>query len=80
MSSFLLCHRHASRECGASFAAWKGFSSRLRYRSAPSTCVFGGHAVWWQVETEDAESALALLPPYLASRTLVIEVQAVQIP
>ena len=50
MPIFLLHHRHAAHECGPSFAAWKGFDSPLRHGVAPSTCLAGGHAVWWRVE------------------------------
>ena len=30
VADFLLHHRHAPEECGASFAAWRGFPSPLR--------------------------------------------------
>jgi hypothetical protein len=40
----------------------------------------GGHAVWWRVEASDRERALALLPRYLALRTVPIEVRDVEIP
>ncbi len=80
MPAFLLEHRHAARECRAAFAAWRGFDSPLRRQVAPSTCLAGGHAIWWRVEAVDAAAALSLLPPYVAERTMPIEVRPVRIP
>jgi hypothetical protein len=80
MPCFLLHHTHQPPECGAAFAAWKGFSSSLRHRPAASTCLAGGHAIWWHVEAADAGAALALLPRYVADRTHVTEIREVRIP
>jgi hypothetical protein len=80
MPDFLLQHRHDPHECGAAFAAWRGFESRLRRRATGSTCLLGGHAIWWRVEAADADAALALLPPYVARRTCVTEIREVRIP
>ena len=62
------------------FAAWKGFDSPLRHRSALSSCVRGGHSIWWLVEARDVDEALAQLPPYLARRTQASRVGEVSIP
>ena len=62
MPSFLLHHSHDAHECAAAFAAWQGFDSPLRHRRAPSTCLAGGHALWWRVEASDRRAALELLP------------------
>jgi hypothetical protein len=80
MPTFLLQHRHDPRDCAAAFAAWLGFKSPLRRRPAASTCLVGGHAVWWRVEAEDASGALALLPAFVARRTIAIEVRDIEIP
>ena len=80
MPIFLLEHRHTAPECGAAFAAWRGFQSPLRHRPAASTCLLGGHALWWRVQAEDAAAALAMLPRYVARRTVPIEVRDVEIP
>ena len=80
MPCFLLHHQHEPLECGAAFAAWRGFSSELRHRAAASTCLAGGHAVWWRVQAADAASARALLPPYVADRTTITEIRPVIIP
>lgn len=80
MALFLLHHRHAPRECAAAFAAWQGFASPLRHHAAASTCLAGGHAVWWRVEAATREQALALLPHFVAARTDPIEVRDVDIP
>ena len=50
MPKFLLHHHHAPAECAAAFAAWRGFDSPLRRHPAASTCLEGGHALWWRVE------------------------------
>ena len=50
MARFLLEHRHAAGECASAFAAWLGFDSPLRHHAAASTCVAGGHVVWWHVD------------------------------
>jgi hypothetical protein len=80
MHCYLLHHRHHPSDCDAAFAAWAGFESPLRHRSAPSTCLGGGHALWWRVHAADAAAALALLPRYVAERTTPIEVREVEIP
>ena len=80
MALFLLHHHHAALDCSASFAAWQGFDSPLRRHAAASTCLAGGHEVWWRVEAPDRSAALALLPPYVAQRTRAIVVRDVQIP
>jgi hypothetical protein len=80
MPVFLLHHLHQPGECAAAFAAWTGFQSPLRHRSAASTCLAGGHAVWWRVQAEDRAAALALLPRYVAERTTPIEVREIEIP
>lgn len=80
MRIFLLHHRHAPGECPAAYAAWSGFASPLRRRTALSTCLAGDHAVWWRVEAADAGLALGLLPAFVAQRTEAIEVREVRIP
>jgi hypothetical protein len=80
MPRYLLHHTHVAGDCGAAFAAWRGFPSPLRERLATSSCLTGGHAVWWQVEACDRRAALALLPPFVARRTDAIPVRHVQIP
>ena len=80
MPRFLLHHQHRAEECPAAFAAWQGFDSPLRHHGAPSTCLAGGHAVWWTVEARDEAAALGLVPPYVRSRTRPTEVREVEIP
>ncbi len=80
MPKYLLHHVHAEHECHAASAAWTGFASPLRRSTAASSCVSGGHGVWWRVEARDADAALALLPPYVARRTKAIAVRDVQTP
>lgn len=80
MKSFILHHRHAPDECEPAFAAWRGFTSRLRQNPAPATCLTGDHSVWWRVQAADAIEALALLPAFVAARTTAIEVRDVVIP
>jgi hypothetical protein len=80
MPVFLLHHEHAAGECDAAFATWTGFDSPLRHRPAASTCLAGGHALWWRVEAASDEDALTLLPRYLRQRTTVTGVRDVEIP
>lgn len=80
MPFFYLHHSHEPGECAAAFAAWRGFSSPLRHRPAAATCLTGGHCLLWRVDAADSEEAAALLPPFVASRTEVVEVRDVEIP
>lgn len=80
MPIYLLHHRHEPRECAASFAAWKGFSSPLRRQTALCSCLEGGHETWWRVQVADSNEALALLPDFVAERTTPIQTREVQIP
>ena len=80
MSDFFLQHKHDPSECDSAFAAWRSFDSPLRGSSAPSTCLVGGHHIWWLVEAPDAAGALALLPEFVASRTEVTAIRYVEVP
>ena len=80
VTTYLLHHRHAAKECPVAFAAWKGFDSPLRGRPALASCATGGHALWWTVEAADRAAAEANLPPYLAARCEVVEVSEVRVP
>lgn len=80
MPFFLLHHSHEEHECAAAYAAWQGFDSPLRHGVAPSSCLAGGHGVWWQVEAPDRDAALSLLPRFVAQRTMPIPIREVQIP
>lgn len=80
MPSYLLHHEHEPDECPAAFAAWNGFASPLRHHVAASTCLAGGHALWWTVDAPSPGAALALVPPYVRARTSATEVRAVTIP
>ena len=62
------------------FASFKGHSSPLRHRATLASCRSGGHAIWWTVEAESEDDALALLPTYVAERTTVARVSEVEIP
>ena len=76
----MLTHQHEPHECGAAFAAWKGFDSPLRHRPTLASCLQGTHRTWWRVEAPDAQAALALLPPFVALRTEVEPAREVQVP
>jgi hypothetical protein len=80
MSCFLLHHRHEPDECGVVFASFRGHDSSLRRRSAIASCRTGGHAIWWRVEADSEDDALALLPFYVAARTTATKVSEVTIP
>ncbi len=78
--TYLLCHRHQAKECRTAFACWTGFQSPLRGSVALGSCLTGGHALWWEVEADSAETALRYLPRYVAVRTEAIEVRPTEIP
>ena len=80
MSRFLLQHRHDAHECGVVFAAFKGRESPLRRQATLASCLWGGHAIWWTVEAASEGEAVALLPFYLAVRTIAVRVEEVEIP
>lgn len=80
MPSFVLTHTHESGECAIAVAAWKGFASPLRHGRPLGSCANGGHRLWWVVEAADQDAALALLPPYVAQRTVPEEVREVPLP
>jgi hypothetical protein len=68
MSCYLLHHRHEPNECGVVFAAFRGHQSPLRHR------------IWWTVQADSENDALALLPFYVAERTTATRVSDVDIP
>ena len=80
MSRYVLQHEHEPRECGVVFASFKGHPSPLRHRSTLASCRSGGHTIWWTVEAESEAAALALLPAYVAERTIAAPVSEVEIP
>ena len=77
---FLLEHHHAAAECGAVFAAFNAFDSPLRGQSTTGSCHYGGHRIWWEVDAATEDEALARLPRYVAARTDVSRVRAIEIP
>jgi hypothetical protein len=80
MFQYLLQHRHESHECSVVFASFRGDGSPLRHQPTLASCHSGGHAIWWNVEAENEADALALLPAYVAARTVVSRVSDVDIP
>ena len=80
MSRFVLEHRHEPSECAVVFASFKGHTSPLRHRATLASCRSGGHAIWWTVDADTEQQALALLPSYVAKRTTVSPVNEVEIP
>jgi hypothetical protein len=80
MSCYLLHHRHEPQECGVVFAAFRGHQSPLRHRATLASCRSGGHAIWWTVQADSENDALALLPFYVAERTTATRVSEVDIP
>ncbi|MBV9334819.1 MAG: hypothetical protein JO262_04635 [Solirubrobacterales bacterium] len=80
MPMYVLTHTHRAEECAVAVAAWKGFSSPLRHGHPLGSCAHGGHCVWWTVDAASPEAALALLPGYVARRTVAAEVREVNLP
>ena len=82
---YALSHTHAPDDCGVSYAAWRGFDSRLRHEPTLATCAQEGssgedHVVLWTVEAASPAEALGLLPQWLAERTEARPVDEVAIP
>lgn len=80
MTTFRLWHRHSATECRAVFASWRGFRSPLRHQPTTGSCAVDDHQLWWDVDADDAEAALGLLPAYVADRTKAVPVGEVAIP
>ena len=80
MPRFLVHHRHAPRQCGIAFTAFKGHDSPLRHRAALASCPTGGHAIWWALEAASEDDALRQLPFYVAQRSTITQVTEVEIP
>lgn len=80
MPRYLLHHRHHADECGAVFASFKGNASPLRHLSALASCLSGDHSIWWTVESECGNDAIALLPRYVGVRTAAVQISDVTIP
>jgi hypothetical protein len=80
MPRFLVHHRHEPHQCGIAFTAFKGHDSPLRHRAALASCATGGHAIWWALEAASEDDALRQLPFYVAQRSTVTQVTAVEIP
>jgi hypothetical protein len=80
MPSFRLLHRHQPEECSTAYAAWKGFESPLRGLPTTSSCLWGGHEIWWDLDVTDQEEALCNLPRFLSDRTVASRVGEVEIP
>lgn len=80
MPQFLLHHSHDARDCPVAVAAWRGFRSALRGTAALSSCRHNGHQVWFVVDADNADGALALLPPWIGSRTRAVRVDEESIP
>jgi hypothetical protein len=80
VATFVLSHTHEPAQCSAAFAAWRGFDSPLRSGTVLSSCVRGGHRLFWCVEADDVNAALAQLPPFVAERTEATEVREVAVP
>ena len=80
MSCYLLHHCHEANDCGVVFAAFRGHQSPLRHRATLASCRSGGHAIWWTVQADSEDDALALLPFFVAERTSATRVSEVDIP
>jgi hypothetical protein len=80
MTRFLVHHRHAPTECAVAFAAWRGFVSPLRHGAALGSCARGGHELWWVLDAEGVDGALAQLPTFLATRATAVAVDEIPVP
>ena len=79
VATYVLAHVHDPDHCQVAYAAWRGFDSPLRGQRTIASCGSGDHRMFWTVQADNAEAALAQLPPYLAQRTHVSKVSEVPI-
>jgi hypothetical protein len=80
MVPFRLTHRHAAQECPTVYAAWKGFDSPLRGHQATSSCRWGDHQIWWDLEGTNEDEVMSYLPGYVADRAQAVRIGEVEIP
>lgn len=84
MPRYLLVHTHQPDECAIAFAAWRGFESPLRHELATASCSANdgssAHRIWWELEADTPDRALEAVPPWIAERTEVSEIDEVAIP
>jgi hypothetical protein len=77
---YLVHHRHSAVECEVVFAAFRGFASPLRHRTALASCRTGGHEIWWSVTAADEAAALHLLPTFVSGTSTATRVDEVRVP
>ena len=80
MPSFRIVHRHSSKECAAAYAAWKGFDGMLRGHPTASSCRWGDHQIWWDLDADNGAEALRRLPRYVSDRAVAVRIGEVVIP
>ena len=80
MASFRIAHRHEADECPVVYAAWRGIDSPLRGETTISTCRWGDHQIWWDLDVADQDEAMSYLPPYVADRAVALRIGPVDIP
>jgi hypothetical protein len=66
MHRYLLHHKHGPAECGAVFASFTGHASPLRHQPTIGSCLFGGHAIWWDVNAASEAKALVRMDAEVA--------------
>jgi hypothetical protein len=79
MPTYLVRHHHDASECGAAFAAWRGFRSPLRGSRPMASCRVGDHTVWWTVVAPSARDALGQLPDFVARRAEAVQIEEVHV-
>jgi len=77
---FLLHNHHPADDCGAVFAAFRGFASPLRHTEALASCRSSGHEIWWHAAADDDAAALRQLPRYVATNSTATRVDTVVVP
>jgi hypothetical protein len=57
-----------------------GLYERAARLTGISTCLEGGHELWWVLAARDSAAVVALLPRFVAERSSVVRVREVSIP
>jgi hypothetical protein len=52
----------------------------LRGYVATSTCKWGDHQIWWDLDAVDEAEAISYLPRYIAERSVALRIGEVAIP
>jgi hypothetical protein len=77
MTTYLLLHKHRSRDCPGALRACLADTPRAARRRAdftPSHCSESGHRIWWTTQAITEREALEVVPEPLRDSTIAVPV------